>query len=369
MTQPRRQILAVLALGSLSAFIVVAFLLPKGESIAYSALCAALLFCTIAAVSYVYSLWEPAAEPLRDEALRSQVDVYVLEASQRAVPAALLEGAAPLVSVVRDGEVLHPEFADRLAPYFADPALAFVQTATHYQGEGRVAEAFISHEALRDSVAEGKNALNASTLRGSGLMLSREALRAAYYAGINFEELGLRLQALGYASHFETTPLVLAYAPQTLAQYWPVMLERGMRALALLFPAAAVRGLSFAARLQYLSSAAAYAAIVAGATAVVCAPLAFLVRGTGPLIFSSVALPGLVFMAAALALAALALVKISKTNVLAASALALAGTYAAFYTAARIGAVYTRAGYRRALVIVRGGGSAGTAPAGSPARL
>lgn len=369
MTQPRRQILAVLALGSLSAFVIVAFLLPKGEIIAYSALCAALFFYTIVALSYVYSLWEPAAEPLRDEALRPQVDTYALETKQRIVPAALLEGDAPLVSVVREDELLHPEFADWLAPYFADPALAFVQTAAHYQGEGRVAEAFISQEALRDSASEGKNSLNAALLRGSGAMIAREALRAAYYQGISFEELGLRLQALGYASHFETTPLVLANAPHTLAQYWPLMLERGTRALALLSPAATVRGLAFAARLQYLSGAAAYAGILAGAAAVVCAPLAVLVRGTGPLIFSSVALPGLVFMAATLALASLALVKISKTNALAVSILTLAGAYAAFYTAARIGAIYMRAGYRRALVMVRGDGSAGTAPAGSPARL
>jgi hypothetical protein len=368
MSQPRRQLLAALAASTLGAFIVVVFLLPRGEPAAYFALSVALALWTIAAVAYAYAQWETAQAPERNEALRPNVEFYTLSQYEEVVPATLLEGEASLVAIVRSNEVLHPEFAERLAPYFADSALAFVQTATHYQGEGRLADAFYAQELVSQSAEAGKNSINAAVLRGSGALVAREALRTAYRPGISFEALGLRLQAAGYSSYFETTPLVLAATPRTIAEYWPLTVRRAARALATLFPAATTAGLPLAARLQYIASAAVYSAIAATAVAFVFAPLSFVVRGVGPLIVSNIALPGLVFMLACMGIALATLSKISGTRVLAPAGLALLGTYVASYRAAESAAVRIAVGYRRVAAIVRGGGSAGTAPAGSPAR-
>jgi hypothetical protein len=369
MTQPPRTFLGILGAAALGVFVMVAFLLPRGELLSYTALLAALSLCTAALMGYVYAKWFAVSAPRRDEDLRPEVDVCVLAQNDRAVPETLCDGGAPLVALVREGEVLHPEFSDLLAPYFAEPSLAFVQAAVHHHGEGRVAEAFYAQETIAHSCAGGKNALNAAPLYGSGALIAREALQAAYRPGISFSELGLRLQALGYGSYFEEAPLVLAAAPQSVSEYWPLMLSRGRRAFALLWPAATVRRLPLAARLQYFAAAAGYAAVAAGGLAVTLAPLALLLRGVGPFIVSSVSLPGLVFAAGCTVLSLYAFRRSAAAPVAAPALLALAGGIAGGYAASRAAARRAAALYRYLVAIVRADESADTAPAGSPARL
>ncbi|MEK7109449.1 MAG: glycosyltransferase family 2 protein [Patescibacteria group bacterium] len=353
MTQPHHASLVALGAGALGALLVVEFLLPRGEPLSYAALSVALFFFAAGTVAYVYAQWERAQEPTRDEALRPAVDRYVLAPDEAVVPESVLDGAAPLVALVRDGEVLHPEFDDWLAPYFADPAMAFVQTATYYRGEGRIADAFCAQEVLAQARATAKNSLNAAPLYGSGALVAREALREVYRPGMRFGELGLRLQALGYRSYFEPAPLVLASAPQTLEEYWPLLVRRAVRAGAGARYALSVRRLPFATRLQYLSDSAVYGATAATAAALALVPLMLLLRGSGPVIISSAAaLPGLLVIAACLAAAAYTL-KTAGIRIIAPAGLALAGTYLAAYSTARAGGQRLALGFEHLLAFAR----------------
>ena len=336
MTQSRHIPLTILAVCTDGAFIVTAFLLPRGELIAYAALWVALLGATLLAAAYAYAMWDEALEPARDETLQPAVQTYTLIAGEHTVPASLLEGAEPLVALVREGELLHPEFNRWLAPYFTEPSLAFVQSATQYRGEGRVADSFYTQEYLAQSYAAGKNSLNATVLHSSGALIARDALRAVYQPGISFEELGLRLQAAGYGTYFEPTPLVLAAAPQTLDEYWPLMLRRLGRTLRLTPTALVTRKLPLATRLQYLAGTAGIITVATSAAALLLAPVAWLLRGVGPFIVSGVSLPGLIFFALC-GITALATLRIlSGSPIVSPVALAVAGSTLAAYRLAEL---------------------------------
>ncbi len=350
MTQPHRALLATLSVSAWCAFVLAAFLLPRGEGVGHAALVLALLGAAAAALAYTYAHWTPAAVPERDETLHPEIDTVITDG--HVVPESILAGSAPLIAVVREGELLHPAFVDSLAPYFTERSLGFVQAATRYDGVGRVADAFRIQQTLLQNFEHAKNSLNAVMLRGSGALIAREALEQAYRPGIGFAELGLRMQALGYTSHAETRALTLAWAPETLEEYWPHLLRNARRSYTLLYPALRTKGLSFATRLQYAAIPSAYTAAVAGTLALVLTPPALVLRGVGPVILSGAALPALLVFVSVCLIAARMVEKIAAVPAAPVVSLVVSGTALAGY---RLGLLFGKKIKVRATPLLQAG--------------
>jgi hypothetical protein len=388
MTQPYRPSLILFAAGALGAFGAVAFLLPQGEPVSHALLWAGALAGAAWAGAYAYARGAH-TQADQDDSLRPGVAWIVLTDAEY-LPQETLEGPEPLVALMREGDVPHPEFVPFLSGYFADPALGFVQTATLWGGDGFVAEAWRSLMSLNALWEQGRGAMGAATLKGSGALVSREALRAAWAPDLTLGEIGMRMQALGYSSQVEPEPLVMAWAPQTVEEYRLQLWPGARRAFSLAWAALRERHLPLGARMQYAAGAAAYLAAGVLATTLMLLPVALLLRGFGPVVVSSPgALPGFIFACACILVSCVALWRESGIAPARGAALAVAGVGLMYWRLAQAGWYHERtqaarraaaqgvayaarsvsAGVRQTAVIARGGGSAGTAPAGTPARL
>lgn len=362
----------------LGTFAVAAFLLPTGAGLAHTAFEAALALGAAALCGYAYARIQEPTAIVRDESLRPEVAWQVIY--DDLVPTSLLEGGAPLIVLVREGEVPHPNLPAMLVPYFAEPSLAFVQGATRYDGISGVADAFRLQAAIGSAVASARIATDATVLRGSGAVVSREALQMAYQPGDTWGTLGVRLQALGYRGLYEPEPTTLAWAPLTVSEYGARLVADTRAGARLALLSLRARGLSLSARLQYLAAAATPAAIWAAAAAAGLSAMSLVAFDVGPFIVSSpAALPGAMLAALCAAATLVAFRSLSGVNPVRPAALALAGAYTvAGETAYRVATseqlqrvwrVVADAARETARATVPANGNADTAPAGSPARL
>jgi hypothetical protein len=373
--QQGRAPLVILSTAALLAFVTLSFLVPRGGTFSYAALWVAAACATAATAAYAYARAQAPAHEPRYEPLRPGITWQVVYRAQDPVPQEMFDHEEPLIALVGDGHLPHPEFVARLAPYFNDPSVAFVQAAMRYDGEGRTASAYRALAALSDECERARDNLGAATLKGSGALICREALMAAYRPGDTFEILGARMQALGYAGRFEPEALMLSWAP-SWNEYRDSLASRTLGAWRTAVWALIMRGMPLHTRAQYAAAAAAATAGWAAAAALLLSALGILFFGAGPVIVSSPsALPGAVLLAVCTLATLYGFYKAAGMVPLRAAGLATAGAGAAAAEYAYRAATSERAKRLWAQVgaaaraIVPKGGSAGTAPAGTPARL
>jgi cellulose synthase (UDP-forming) len=177
---------------------------------------------------------------------------------------ALSMTAKPLIAIFDADHIPHPEFLGRMTGYFADPKMAFVQAPQYYRNWN---ENFITRssweqqELFFGAICRGKNRLNAATMCGTNMVISRTALEAV--GGIHTDTIvedfvtGLYMHARGFRSVY--VPEVLSYglATEDLLTYSNQQFRwaRGSLDVIFRYNPFFIRGLTMAQRIHYLAGA------------------------------------------------------------------------------------------------------------------
>jgi cellulose synthase (UDP-forming) len=213
-----------------------------------------------------------------------------------------------LVAIFDADHVPHPDFLEKTVPYFFKPMVGFVQTPQFYKNyrENYLARSsWEQQELFFGPICRGKNRLNAATMCGTNMVISREALKDV--GGMCTDSIaedfitGLFMHAKGYRSVYVPEVLAEGLATEDLLTYSKQQFRWARGALDLIFRynPLFMRGLSWGQRIQYLSSASFYlSGIVVVIDAVL--PLVFLYTGivavrVDGMLLASVFLPYLFF--------------------------------------------------------------------------
>lgn len=214
----------------------------------------------------------------------------------------------PLVAIFDADHVPHASFLQKTVPYFADRTVAFVQTPQFYKNYKEnylTKSSWEQQELFFGPICKGKNRLNAATMCGTNMLISRKALLEV--GGMCAESIaedfvtGLLMHAKGYRSVYVPEVLAEGLATEDLLSYSKQQFRWARGALDVIFRynPLFMRGLSWAQRIQYLSSASFY---LSGAVVVVDAllPIIYLYSGIVPvridgMLLAAVFLPYLFF--------------------------------------------------------------------------
>ena len=180
---------------------------------------------------------------------------------------ALAHTAHPLVAIFDADHVPHTDFLAKTVPYLGDPQVGFVQTPQFYKNYSEnylTQSAWEQQELFFGPICKGKNRLNAATMCGTNMVLRREALLSV--GGMNTESIaedfitGLLMHARGYRSVYVPEVLAEGLATEDLLSYSKQQFRWARGALDVIFRHNPLwmRGLTFAQRIQYLSSASFY---------------------------------------------------------------------------------------------------------------
>lgn len=175
--------------------------------------------------------------------------------------------SAPVIACFDADHAPHSDFLLKTVPYFTDPAVAFVQTPQFYKNYGEnylTKSAWEQQELFFGPICKGKNRLNAVTMCGTNMVISRSALLSV--GGINTASItedlitGLLMHAKGYKSVYVPEVLAEGLAPEDLLTYTKQQFRwaRGTLDVIFRFNPLFIRGLSWAQRIQYLASASFY---------------------------------------------------------------------------------------------------------------
>lgn len=183
--------------------------------------------------------------------------------------AGIVHSDAELMLFLDCDHVPQPQIIERLAGYFDDPKLAFVQTPQLFYNTTSVQfrktagrplwnEQSMFYEAIQPS----KNCFNAAFFCGSGAMLRRAAIDSigGFATGTATEDIhtSLKLHAAGWRSLFVGEQLAHGIAPIDMAEYHKQRTRWGAGSLGLLFRSPdsplRARGLSLAQRVCYFNS-------------------------------------------------------------------------------------------------------------------
>jgi cellulose synthase (UDP-forming) len=173
----------------------------------------------------------------------------------------------PFVAIFDADHVPHADFLLKTAPYFVDPAVAFVQTPQFYKNyrENYLTRgSWEQQELFFGPICKGKNRLNSATMCGTNMLVRREALEQV--GGMCAESIaedfvtGLLMHAKGYKSVYVPEVLAEGLATEDMLSYSKQQFRWARGALDVIFRynPLFMRGLSFAQRIQYLSSASFY---------------------------------------------------------------------------------------------------------------
>lgn len=214
----------------------------------------------------------------------------------------------PLVAIFDADHVPHADFLRKTAPYFADRAVGFVQTPQFYKNYGEnylTKGSWEQQELFFGPICKGKNRLNAATMCGTNMLISRDAL--VNVGGMRTDSIaedfitGLLMHARGWKSVYHGEVLAEGLATEDLLSYSKQQFRWARGALDVIFRynPLFMRGLSWAQRIQYVSSASFY---LSGIIIVLDAllPLIYFYTGMVPVLISgmllaSVFLPYLFF--------------------------------------------------------------------------
>lgn len=168
---------------------------------------------------------------------------------------------APLVAVFDCDHIPDAEFLRATLGYFADPAVAFVQTPQYYANavRGGVAAAAWAQQALFfGAIARGKDRLDAMFCCGTNVVFRRTALDDV--SGFPEDsltedfELSIRLHERGWKSAYVPDVLAHGLGPEDMAAYVSQQ-HRWARGCLSALPAVLRARLPLRLRLQYLLSA------------------------------------------------------------------------------------------------------------------
>lgn len=208
---------------------------------------------------------------------------------------------SPLVVIFDADHVPHRDFLQKTAGYFKDPKMGFVQTPQFYKNYATnylTMSSWEQQEIFFGPICKGKNRFNAATMCGTNMVISREAL--VRVGGMNTDSIaedfvtGLLMHADGYKSLYVPAVVAEGLATEDLLTYSKQQFRWGRGALDVIFQwnPLFMRGLTFAQRIQYLSSASFY---LSGLFVLIDAllPVAFFYTGAVPVEVSGMFLAGI----------------------------------------------------------------------------
>jgi cellulose synthase (UDP-forming) len=214
----------------------------------------------------------------------------------------------PYVAIFDSDHVPHANFLAKTVPYFVNPNVAFVQTPQFYKNYGEnylTKSSWEQQELFFGPICKGKNRLNAATMCGTNMVIERGALEEV--GGMCTESIaedfvtGLFMHAKGYQSIYVPQVLAEGLATEDLLSYSKQQFRWARGALDVIFRYNPffMRGLTFAQKIQYLSSASFYlSGIVVVLNALL--PLIYFYTGVVPvrisgMLLASVFLPYIFF--------------------------------------------------------------------------
>lgn len=174
---------------------------------------------------------------------------------------------SPFIACFDADHVPHSDFLLKTVPFFADDAVAFVQTPQFYKNYAEnylTKSSWEQQELFFGPICKGKNRLNAATMCGTNMVIRRSALEEV--GGMCTESIaedfitGLLLHAKGYRSVYVPEVLAEGLATEDLLSYSKQQFRWARGALDVIFRwnPILMSGLTWAQRLQYLSSASFY---------------------------------------------------------------------------------------------------------------
>ncbi|MDB5237422.1 MAG: hypothetical protein JWL88_524 [Parcubacteria group bacterium] len=211
---------------------------------------------------------------------------------------ALAQTNAELVAIFDADHVPHADFLMKTVPYMASADTGFVQTPQFYKNfeQNYVTRGSWDQQQLFfGPICKGKNRLNAATMCGTNMVIRRTALEEV--GGMCTESIaedfvtGLLMHSKGYQSVYVPEVLAEGLATEDLLTYSKQQFRWARGALDVIFRynPLFLPGLTFAQRIQYLSSASFYlSGIFVAIDAML--PLAFFYFGLIPLAVSGMLL-------------------------------------------------------------------------------
>jgi cellulose synthase (UDP-forming) len=340
-------------------FCVLVFFFPQGHPLLFALLVAGQIFHMWQVLTFLYTVWDTSYVARKDERLAPMVDVFITVAGEpewivretvraardmryphkqiyilndglvakkdnwRAIEAlaraeevecitrtkpggakagninnALRRTRAPLVAIFDADHVPHRDFLDKTVPYFGDEAVAFVQTPQFYKNFAQnylTQGAWEQQELFFGPICKGKNRLNAATMCGTNMLISRDALvEVGGMCEASIAEdfvTGLFMHARGYTSVYHPEVLAEGLAAEDFLSYSKQQFRWARGALDVIFRynPLFMRGLTMSQRLQYLASASFF---LSGAIVLLNAmlPLIFFYTGAVPVVVSGMLL-------------------------------------------------------------------------------
>ena len=305
-------------------FVILVFWFPKGEPVLYWLLIAGEVFHLWQLLTYLYTVWDTNYKAPFDSSFKPPVDVFITVAGEpieiveetaraalamrhphlsihllndgyvakkdnwrdverlaerlgincitRTTPGGAKAGNInnalrlthnPYIAVFDADHVPHPDFIEKTIGYFAEPRMGFVQSPQFYKNRdlNEVTRGSWEQQALFfGPICKGKNRLNATTMCGTNMLISRNALNEV--GGMCEESIaedfltGMFIHEKGYRSTYVPEVLAEGLAPEDFLSYWKQQFRWARGALDMVFRyGIAMRpGLSIAQRIQYLSS-------------------------------------------------------------------------------------------------------------------
>jgi cellulose synthase (UDP-forming) len=268
-------------------FFVLAFLFPAGNPILFGLLILGELYHMWQVFTFLYTIWNTEYTFVQDATLSTPVDVFITVAGEpvelvektakaaramnypnfnvyllndgfvarkdnwkeiealgtklglqcitRTIPGGAKAGNinnalrlthSPLVATFDADHVPHANFLQKTVPYFADKTVGFVQTPQFYKNYGEnylTQSSWEQQELFFGPICKGKNRLNAATMCGTNMLISRQALTEV--GGMCTESIaedfvtGLFIHAKGYRSVYVPEVLAEGLATEDLLSY------------------------------------------------------------------------------------------------------------------------------------------------------
>lgn len=169
------------------------------------------------------------------------------------------------IVVIFDADMApHPNFLEKVLPYFSDKKVGFVQTPQFYNNADEneiTGSSWEQQEFFFGPIMIGKDSSNASFICGTNVAIRRTTLDQI--GGLNETSIAedfvtsLLIHQKGWKSHYVSEVLAEGLAPQDLLSYYKQQLRWARGSLEILFTMNPlfVKGLTWQQKIEYLSSA------------------------------------------------------------------------------------------------------------------